>query len=72
MMRGWIPTKFVNKQGAIATLIFHGTLDNSAFICQFLIISSLNNRTLIIQYDSCFDCSVPWGLNFQFVQIRLI
>ena len=22
MMRGWIPTKFVSKQGAIATLIF--------------------------------------------------
>ena len=36
MMRWWIPTKFVNKQGAIATLIFHGILDKSAFICQYL------------------------------------
>ena len=44
MMRGWIPTKFVNKQGAIATLIFHGILDNSAFICQFLKISPLNKQ----------------------------
>ena len=41
MMRWWIPTKFVNKQGVIATLIFHGILDKSAFICQFLKISSL-------------------------------
>ena len=44
MMRGWIPTKFVNKQSAIAILIFHGILDNSAFICQFLEISSLNKQ----------------------------
>ena len=56
MMRGWIPTKFVNKQGAIAptkfvnkqgaiaNLIFHGILDNSAFVCQFLKISSLNKQ----------------------------
>ena len=42
-MRGWIPIKLVNKQGAIA-IIFHGILDNSAFICQFLKISSLNKQ----------------------------